>query len=96
MNLAEDEEFNSVADSSNSADSYNTDSFVSDSSGVDEVSSTSNNSDYTAVIIKNQETIINNQNSTIAMLGTIIFLIVLSVGIYLTFKLGKFIQKFFI
>jgi len=86
--LAEDEILNSLADSS-----YNFNSSVSDSSCIDEMSSTSDNSDYTAVIIENQNTIIENQRLSISILGTILFLLIISIGIYLAFKFGKFIHN---
>lgn len=81
---------NEVLDSV-SADTASSDSF-SDSSQLG-TSVNSDNSDYTAVIIKNQNTIIENQYTAISILGTIAFLLIVSIGIYLAFKFGKFIQN---
>ena len=46
-----------------------------------------------SAVIENQHTIINNQNITISYLGTICFLITISIGIYLVIKFGKWIYS---
>lgn len=87
--MTENEALNSVSADTASSDSS---SYSSDGSSLG-TSVNSDNSDYTATIIKNQNTIIENQYTAISILGTIAFLLIISIGIYLAFKFGKFIQN---
>lgn len=86
--MAENEVLNSIANNTDTSSSS-----VADSSRVDEKSSTSDNSEFTAVIIKNQNTIIENQRFSMSILATIAFLLIISIGVYLAFKFGKFIHN---
>lgn len=61
---------------------------------VSSVSTSEQTDEYTmSAVIENQHTIINNQNITISYLGTICFLITISIGIYLVIKFGKWIYS---
>lgn len=61
---------------------------------VSSVSTSEQTGEYTmSAVIENQHTIINNQNITISYLGTICFLITISIGIYLVIKFGKWIYS---
>lgn len=67
---------------------------VSDISHVSESSfgDSSDISDY-SVIIENQKNIIENQHTTNDYLGTILFVLILVVGIYLAYLFGKFVHN---
>lgn len=74
------------------------DSSVTDSSseiGVSDVSESSfgDSSNYSAIIIQNQKNIIDNQKTTNDYLGTILFVLILVVGIYLAYLFGKFVHN---
>lgn len=56
-------------------------------------SSESSSENYYTTIITNQKQIIDNQNTTISYLGTICFLITISIGIYLAILFGKWIYN---
>ena len=76
----------SVTDSSSEID-------VSDVSNVSE-SSFGDSSNYSAIIIQNQKNIIDNQKTTNDYLGTMLFVLILAVGIYLACLFGKFVHNF--
>ena len=70
------------------------DSSINDNSSLSSTTTgDSNNEEYFSSVIKNQESIIENQNVSLAFLHTFFIIIIIVLGIALAFKIGKWIYN---